>query len=853
MSFNNRDEFVNAAASEKVVLAHVHASSRLYTWTLDSGSIYKRSVQYFVYNLKESDINLVRVSNYASLVEGSFYYDVKAGELYVWCTGSVDPQTLEMIGVYRFFFSDVSFSAPWDLTPTGLHTQYNGRIKSHPGYSHKVGIEQQLTSLVGSGTLGLFNEDGGLDQIFDTLFFENHECLVYSWNPELSFDEAKIIYRGRITNKSYTENQVSFTIKDQIFDLEQTLPQNVYTASDNVNTNVQGRYKRWVYGRVDGLKLQSIDQVGDGYTISGTVSGSPVGATLTGSGTSFLSEVSPGDRINIGTQEFTIDFVTNDTSLELDKEPSFAFTAVSATIVPEIPTRYKNRSFFVADHACATITRTVVSAYQLNRVEINDTTGLLAGDFVQFQSGERLEIKNVAPGNIIVLRQNLLTLPAVGSSVIRQPIQNVYISGKQILSEDFTLSNLGSPTNELKVTIDQDAEFNIARIVQVGVTLTFTNGSRVITGPASEDMQKYFKPRDWIRPANPTYSTFYEVLYVDETSVIIRTTFTDSTISDTAEAKYPDYVGDDGIVSANVLGKTVNGEPEGTWIFNASQAVKDLLSEIGVTNINSASFTQAESDAPQTISLALPTSTSGSVTKIKNAIDLINKSVNCVLTTDNNLDMQYRSLQNRVPDNPRIVKDSDVIDWKITTTNGKNFRSSVVKYKFTDIDRETLEEGSQAVYFESDFVKNYIGTQKTDEFDSYIYYQNSAQIMAERYVYFNRLSRSDITIKSDLRLEDIEIGDVIQIEFNRLYQRFGDTQTRKKLMMVVGLKKSGKSIELQASDLGNTFNTSAVIAPDSTNDYTSATVEEKLKYGFITDDRGIINNDEESANTNLIS
>jgi len=86
-----------------------------------------------------------------------------------------------------------------------------------------------------------------------------------------------------------------------------------------------------------------------------------------------------------------------------------------------------------------------------------------------------------------------------------------------------------------------------------------------------------------------------------------------------------------------------------------------------------------------------------------------------------------------------------------------------------------------------------------------------------------------------------------------LYLRLGGDTSRKKIAIVVGKTVDGEKVSLELSDLGNTFSTSSVITPNTTNQFSSATEDEKLKYGFITDNQGIVNNDETTANIHLIS
>lgn len=972
MAFNNRSEFISAQASEKLTLAHVHATARLHLWTVYVGTIWSRSVSYFVTELKVGTVALTKVANKGSVTPGTFAYEPAEGKVYVNMSDSSDPNLSELIATHRFFYASGPTTLSWDLTDTGDHVYYDGRIEESPGFKHKVGVDQKLVSIAGQGSLKLENNDGGLDDIYDTLIFENQIVEIYSWSRTLPFSESSKIYKGRITNKRYNTDSVVFKVKDAIFDLLQSVPQVAYDDNDNVLDSVKGRYKRWIYGRVDGLKLQSIDQIKDGYLINGTASstqrikqvtrfenfpaassfpGTGIGAyftinsaldenkyvywydvdnnnskpslgteytyvqinvsssdnsdlvsettsiklssnfniipgtgyfnaenkkyglstqanagssgitistpilgssglKITGTSTTFLADVSPNDNITLGTQEFKVSSVESDTSLTLDDLPDYPFIGLPITLKPEIPTVTKNRVFFVAGHACAKLTKTITQILQLNRIVLNDTEGLNAGDFVEFDTGERIEIKNTAPGNIIVLRKNIVLQPSLSSNVIRQPIQNLFVESDDVNSDKFTISNIAGET---KVTLTSDVEFNIARNQGLGFTATFTNGSRTVSTSGQPDLTAIIKPRDWIQPTNIAYTTYYEVLQVSENTITLRVPFADPTITGTVDGKLPNYIGDTTIVSANVLGKTSDGQPAGSWIKTGSDAVKDLLSSINITDIDTASFTQAAQDNTELLSLTIPLTPEGRAVSVKNIIDKINKSINSALTLNKSLQLQYRTLLPEVSDTPVEINDNQVVNWSITSVNGDMIRNSLIRYRHRDVDRYTQESGNNAISYSSDFVEKYVGTNTTQELDVYLYNERSAEIMSHREVYFRSLARAEIRIETDLRLENLDIGDHVVLNFERLYKRFGDKASRKKVCIIVGKTVTGEKVELFCSDFGNILNRSSIITPNTAPDWTLATSDEKLKYGYITTANGLVNDEEETANTHLIT
>lgn len=853
MAFQNRSEFISAAASEKVTLVDVNAKARLYVFSGPTLSVYSKVVPHFVSGLKQDNTDLTQVNDLGSVIEGTFYYDIEASTLHMRLFGDADPSLVEVIVTYKFFYSSKAVQLPHDLQDISNDVHYEGRVVASPGYKHKIGIDQALTSLIGEGTLQLKNQDGGLDSIFDKLVFENQRVTIRSWNPYLKPSEAKVIYRGSITNKTFDGNEVKLKIKDQLFALLDAPQIEAYTADDNVADSAQGQYKRRVYGRVDGLRCQSTSQVADGIQLTGTVKIAANSVLLEGTGTSFLNEVLQNDEIIVGTQSFNVEEVLDDTSITLSDEAAFGFSGQNALLVPERGSVLRNRRFLAAGHICAEVTHNITLVPQFNRVVLDSTAGLFPGDFIEFnETAERIEIKNVAPGNIVVLTQNMVLKPSVATTITRRPIQEVYIGSSRVNSNDYSIFNTG---NECGIVLDSDAEFNLANSRNTVFDATFTNGSRTVSVSNNEvSLTDVFLPGDFIKPDDLTYTTFYKIVNVNDTTLDISSTFVDPTITDTVELISPEYITDESIVSVNILGKTVDGTASGTWIQTVPQAMTDLLTDVGVTDLNNQSFIDGLDDAYQLVSMALPEGFEDkNLPTVKEVSDKLNKSVRSSLTLDNDLLVKYQVLNVYTGEDLVTITDSDVLDWKIKSTNGKTYRTAQVKYRFSDVDLSTQEAGNKFVSHESEFVKRYIGTTKIDELNVYLYKELDAKIAARRHLYYNQLGVATLNITTDLRLENVEIGQVVIADFRRLYKRYGNADHRKKTMLVIGKTLTGEKTELILSDLGNTFNTSSFITPNDAPDFSAASNDEKLIYGFITDNQGITDNDEDAAGIHLIS
>lgn len=853
MSYISRQKFITAQSSEKITLAHVNAKTRLYVFDDGDAPIYTKVTPYYVDGLKQDDIELTKVFDIDDLVESTFYYDIETSTLSAWFIDDAVPNEIEVIVTYKFFFADKTIQLPHDLSDISYDVNYEGRIVTSPGYKHKIGIDQSLISLVGEGTLQLKNQDGGLDGIFDTLIFENQDVVIYSWNPNLLPSDARVIYRGRVTNKTFDGIDVKLKIKDQIFALLDAPNMSPYTEDDNVNKTVIGQFKRRVYGRVDGLRCQSTDQIADGIPLTGTVSLGADSDLLTGAGTLFFTEVVQGDTILVGTQEFVVDEVLSNTSIRLSDEADYGAIGEIGYLVPSRGSILKNREFIAAGHTCAEVTKTILEVPQFNRIIVDNTEGLFPGDFIEFTDTlERLEIKTVAPGNIVVLRQNMINKPDLGTFAVRRPIQEVFIGSRRVNADDYTINNT---TDYCGLVFDTDVEFNLSRSKNSKFSGTFTNGSRTVTITTSEiSLDEVFEPGDYVKPDDITYSTFYKVVNVGLTSITLSIPFADPNITDTIEYKSIDYLNDDSIISVNILGKTVNGTATGDWIQTVAQVQRDLLDDVNITAINEQSFVDGAIDLNHLVSMAIPFDFDDkSLPTVKDIVDRLSKSVRSSLTLDNDLNIKYQGLNVYTGEQLVVIRDNDIIDWDIKATNGKTFKTALTRYRFTDVDLGTLEAGNSLFTFDSEFVTRYIGTNKVDELNLYLYSDGDAEIMSHRHLYYNRLGTATLELETDLRLEDIEIGDVVIADLRRLYKRFGDEDVAKKMMLVIGKNLTGERTILELSDLGNTFNSSSFITPNDAPEWTSADSDQKMRYGYITDNQGIVNNEEDTAGVHLIS
>ena len=110
-------EVSQKTSSEKILLCTVESAQVCKIFTLHSGSVYKRSVNYFVVGVKQSSTVYDQAAN-STLAAGEFYYNPLTNELFIRTSDSSNPNTKEIIVFYRHFFSNAPLNLPYDLQET---------------------------------------------------------------------------------------------------------------------------------------------------------------------------------------------------------------------------------------------------------------------------------------------------------------------------------------------------------------------------------------------------------------------------------------------------------------------------------------------------------------------------------------------------------------------------------------------------------------------------------------------------------------------------------------------------------------------------------------------------------------
>jgi hypothetical protein len=470
MAFKTYNSYIDSPVSEKIILAHVHGVKRLFTFEED-GSFYSKTSPYFVVGVKNgtTGLDLVSVSRLEELTDNSkFHYEISTSKLYLF---SYDKNVDEVIATFRFFYSNAPINLSWDLGDNSDEVEYEPRIDNSPTFKSQMSQGKKGINLVGSGSLNLINQDKGLNSLYDSIIWDNKDINVYAFNRDLAPSEATLIFRGIISGKSFSSKNVTFNVKDSLYILDSKIPLLKYGSLTREADSLF--FKRQIYGRVDNLLIQSIDQVADGYQLTGTLSGKFAETFINGSGTSFLSEVSPDDELIFPNFSVKVEDVLSNTQLRTSALEG-SFSNLEALIDPEIHYRNKNRLFQVAGHAIKKWSTTITKIISRNRIVVDSPEGFESGDIISID-GESKAIRRIS-GSTIVL-QTCYNLPhSVGASVTKTEITNVRYGNRQIPIASDNIKIINDSTNGAQIQLSSTAEYDAAPERTINHIFRFVNG-----------------------------------------------------------------------------------------------------------------------------------------------------------------------------------------------------------------------------------------------------------------------------------------------------------------------------------------------------------------------------------------
>lgn len=803
--------------SEKITLVTMDSVERVKLFS-PSGLDWTRKVEYFVVGVKDNGVEIE---------EWEFTPTTKTLKI----IGGADPKTRNLSLTYRMFFSNAPFILPCDLKD-GEAVEWLPLVSGVGSIGQQLDEENTGIVLETSSSITLINSGSFFDNKFDTLIWENQIVKFYSWFPEIPIEEKVQLFEGIVESKEYSETTVVFKIKDFVYKLKNQVDLGMFTEDDGTFLpSILNTPKRRIYGQVDSLKCVSLDATLDGYNLTGLLSGALAALVVTGVGTLFLDEVSPGDELYVSVNgidvKLGIESVDSDTQLTLSKVLEVSFSDQVVRLAPAVPWRKKNRSWHIAGHKLRAPSTEILLVQNSNTFLVNSVEDFFSGDELVI-NGFQTNVRRVS-GNKIITNTNVVPIPSNGDFINKRPIKAaLFKSTPFVYDRDYLETN----TTEAKITFDNLAEFNIAEQRRIGASLfTFTNGSRVVTTTNSVDLRSILKSRDWVRSVSVARTDWYEILSVAENSLTLRTpaVFAGGPFTEGAYYKSVEVMDENSLVTVNCLGMEVNN----VWMRTASDAVRHLiLNDADFDVVNEVSFAKAKACCNYTLSMIIPESIGQSSPLVRDVITNINNSVFGSLYGDSSQNISYSILNSTKPELTNILRDDDIISYSIETTQ-KIANKVIVNYRpFTDV-YSGLDAKKTFVY-SSKFVNDLVGIKNTIERTFYLYEDDKAIIMAQRIALFNSLSATSVKIRAKLNLSQILVNDKIFLNLDRLYTRYAGND-RRKIGSVTGVKKDEFNTELSVTDLGNIFNRVPSIAPNETEVYTNSDSDDRIRWGYILD------------------
>lgn len=908
MSYATFDDYKIASASQKEGLCTLEGARQLVGWTVFSGSIYEIpfSDTPVVVSLEEDGVALTLAASAAACTAGKYYYDVTVGKVYCRLADSGNPDSSFMALVFKYFFSTSGVKLPYDLS-TGIDVYWQPLLTSLSNF--KLEIDNKDTQLglaiEGTGTIKFVNDQSFWASRYDKIFFENQLISIYSWERTLPLSEVQILFRGRVTGKTYDTEAVQFQAKDVLnklrdnFDLD-TYADFSYTHSvlgsvfSRVTDSQLEAKLRLIYGKANGVVAMNVDQV-----LPDTTNGETEASELTGSGfllwsggTSIAASVTNGnatvtmgstivehgvcggDQIVFSSQpevKYTILDCPATTTISLTENYTGTTASAAAYLLPARQRRQHNRHFKVAGHPLSEVSTTITSVSDGSTFRVASAAGLLVGDNIIVTSGsvdyDRV-IESITDTNLIVVTTLISPIPIVTDVVKRPGVQKVYLDHQLLIQgTDYTVDS----TNALvKLTRTVTAagtgvcapEFTHTKNSLWSGKITFTMSSKYVVGGANTagssnhpigEMTAFtsdFRPGDYLEDHNGTWHEV-QTIYGDGGMILNSAPSSNGSVENGTYKKIEWFQEGTNKLICDVRGRTANNTTTGTWLRTAPDIVYDILSDIGLSTGAFATFDDAADAVPFDVALVVPSTVEGKTTgSIRDAISSLNRSIFGVLLQNSDLDLAYSILS---ADKVTMVSfdRGDVIDFSILSDGSKLIKSAVVAYDVREMDFVTLAKSDRQVTHTSDIGQYILKLNREFLVTTNLVNEDDATTMASRWAFLLELVTSKLTAQIKMQGATISVSDAVEVNHPKLYERFG-SDIRRRLGLTSMISRGVTKSTFTIDDLSNAFSRVATIAEASASDYTAASDSEKVSSGYITAANGLVNSEPETLGLNVI-
>jgi len=769
-----------------------------------------------------------------------FRFNLAGNSVDVW-TDPIDDFVFQRA---RFLFSDGPFELPFDLD-LGVSIQLEprlsglGKLKNAiDPFRDNLGISFETNTNV-----KLNNEDGFFDEIYNRFIWLNQPLKVFSWSPELdNVQEAKKIFDGLITNPDFNERVVGFNATNFAFKLRDFINLPKFNETDgNLRDSSVNKPKRLLYGRTNGVRCTTLDALGEGFTFSGTITGVE-GEEFVNISAGALTELDEGGEFNFEIAgvpiELKIDRILSDTSVQLSEFLDVSFTNITPIIVPERPNNFTNRNWHVSIGKLFEVNTTITTIVNARIFDIPDATDFNPGDVLIWKFGTVDEthrtIRRIS-GNQIFLTQSLFEVPKTGDPIRKIPLIKVFSEEKNFLFQrvgtdrDFTFTN---NDNDFIINFEDDAELKatIPRFLK-GTIVTAIGRVLTVTGGNFTDE---LRSRDHIRLKNNNVDLgFYEVLsIIDDDNLEVRRPFSAAWVNGLPlERKVVDYLQDNSPVGVDCYGVQ---DLLGKWIKYPAQVINNILSRVGVTNIDQSSFDGLNDQVYFITSLKLPLKFQGKEPDARTAIGYLNKSFLMSLFEKDGL-VTIDALNAQRPAATSVpISDLDTFGEISIKTDTDIYKNIQLNYNHFDISPTTNNSGFKNEKSDVTSFQDVIGIDTSKEIDSYMFGDEFALLLANRFNWFHSRSQQVFTVRGKLNLIDFTIHDRVLVNFARNPDKIGQQNSKFKVAMIIETIRDGKDVTLVLNDLSDWFSVVGAVTENTANDYDNSPNQERAINGYIT-------------------
>jgi hypothetical protein len=308
MSFSSN---IQLDRQEAHVFVRVSPRIRLESWTLYSGSVYRKSFTFGPVTSVEIDSVALAEGASTALSAGQFYHDVDNGYLYIRKSAGTPGVSDWVVVTFELYFS--TKESIWYRTPTDSATRqvlWRGILTRTPEVNQSSDLIAFGFFPITSSDIGCLYDRDYLQELLYASSFHRAEVQVWKLVGDLDTSNIQADFSGVAGNYSVSDTEFSLSIFDKadVFDEKvncQLFDSNVFT---NLDPDFDGRPIQTIYGMVQYLQAVNVDITTNSPTTSNnrywafcdnTYGNAVLDVTITSVNTNSQVFVSPADAVKL--------------------------------------------------------------------------------------------------------------------------------------------------------------------------------------------------------------------------------------------------------------------------------------------------------------------------------------------------------------------------------------------------------------------------------------------------------------------------------------------------------------------------------------------------------------------------